>query len=96
MHVNLDTEAAGDIRQKCLELAGDDAELMFLEGYDDAIIGVGEVAGNPPVVVYDAGRIIDRLVEGNGGDRVAAQEFYDSNIGGAFMGSGMPVLLSRL
>lgn len=98
MHVNLDRQADGDtdIRQKCLELAGDDAELMFLEGFDSAIIGVGEVAGNPPVIVYDAAQLVDILTGRNGGDRAAAQEFYDFNIAGAFMGSGMPVMLSRL
>lgn len=96
MHVNLDKQADGDIRGKCLDLAGDDAELMFLDGFDGAIVGIGEVCGNPPVVIYDRALILDKLVEDNGGDFHAAQEYYDHNIAGAFMGSGMPVLLTRL
>lgn len=96
MHVNLDKEPVSEVRQKCLELAGDDAELMFMDNFDAAIVGIGEVCGNPPAVVYDQQLVIDALMEANGGNYEAAREFYDFNISSAFMGSGMPVMLTRL
>ena len=95
MHVSLEKEAGSEVRRKCLDLAGDDAELMFMDNFDVAIVGIGEVCGNPPVVVYDRQLVLDTLTIDLGSPE-QAQEYYDFNIAGAFMGSGMPVLLTRL
>lgn len=97
MHVNLDKETVSDseIRRKCLDLAGEDAELLFLEGFDEAIVGVGERAGNGPIVVYDERLILDKLTL-DLGDHDQAREFFDFNIAGAFVGSSTPIIMSRL
>lgn len=97
MHVDIEKDLSSDIRRRCLDLVGDDGiELIFLDGFDDAIVGVGEVCGNPPVVVYDGAKIHDILTERFDGDEQAARDFYGHNIAGTFFGSGMPVLLTKL
>lgn len=94
MHVNLEKEPVGEVRAKCLDLAGD-AELLFMEGFDEAILGVGEAAGNPPVVVYDRQAVLNELMRDLGGPD-QAREYFDHNIRDAFVGSGMPVIVDRL
>jgi len=79
-------------RQACFDLAGEDATLMFAEGYDAAILGVADYAGEM-LVVYDVQAIIELLQRRAGMTEQEAEEFYEYNIAGAWMGKGMPVFL---
>lgn len=82
------------LRQACLNAADGD-ELVFIEGHDDAIIGVADVDGELRVVYGRAG-IGRKLMARDGMDRQGAAEFVDYNIVGAFPGDNGPVLLCAI
>lgn len=84
-----------DQRQACLELIGDESELMFADGHDDAILGIVERDGIA-LVVYDTAKIIKRLRTRDRLSYDEAEEFFEYNIGGAFMGEQTPLFLRRI
>jgi hypothetical protein len=81
-------------RQELVELTGDD-ELLFADGFDDAILGVGGRCGRPPVVVYDRDRCIQILVDRDGMTLDEAQECFAFNTEGAWVGDRTPLFLER-
>lgn len=66
-------------------------DVVFADGYDDAIVGVASCRGET-VVVYDATKIVDTL-EADGMSRDDALEFFDFNIAGAYVGENTPAFL---
>ena len=76
-----------------MELTGDDS-LLFADGFDDAILGVIERCGQPPVVTYDRDRCIEILMS-QGMDYSAAMEHFDFNVSGAWSGERTPAFLSK-
>ena len=65
-----------------------DPELLFADGYDDCIIGL-TIRSDVPVVIYSADKMIEKLA--NDMTPEEAQEFFDFNIEGAYMGERTPV-----
>lgn len=80
-------------RQRCLDAADGEA-LVFIEGHDDAILGLAEVDGERRVV-YDHGAVIRRLMRRDGMDEEGAEEFVGYNIDGSRI-SASPQLLRLL
>lgn len=70
-----------------------DLELLFLEGFDAAIIGVGRRCGQPDIVAYDVDKIIAILMKDHGMSEEDANEFYEFNIAGAWVGDETPVFI---
>ena len=68
-------------------------EALFLEpaSMDEAIIGVAERFGMDPVVCYDRTRVIDILARDM--PREDAEEFFEFNTIGAWMGDATPVFV---
>jgi hypothetical protein len=62
-------------------------------GLDDAVVGVGQRAGSDDVLVYDAQKIVDILVDRDGMDREEAWEYFEFNISSAYIGPETPVYL---
>lgn len=83
-----------DSRQACLDLCGEDA-LLFMDGHDDAIIGVAERDG-AFVVVYDQNRVLRKLCQRDGMNDEEAEEFFEFNIAGAFMGDQTPIFMMMI
>ena len=73
-----------------------DGELLLLEPacFDEAIIGVTERAGGMTVVAYDRMTCIEILMR-DGMDRDEAEEFFEFNVCGAWMGDATPVFIDR-
>lgn len=70
--------------------------MIKLDGYDEAVIGPAMVwvgRGRVEVVVYDAEKIREILMERDGMDMEGAREFIEFNIEGAYMGKDGPVLV---
>ena len=65
-----------------------DPELLFADGYDDCIIGM-TFRAEVPVVIYSADRMIEKLAKDMSYEE--AQEFFDFNVEGAYMGERTPV-----
>jgi len=79
-------------------------EALFIDGFDDAILGIAERPNFGPIVAYDESKIIDKLMsdfesEATGDDWAQeaysmAVEYYDYNIKGAWLGEGTPIIIS--
>ena len=80
-------------RQACLELIDDDSELAFIDGHDNAIIGVVERDGLW-MVVYDTRKILQLLRKRDGMSREGAREFFEYNIASFGIGENMPIFVS--
>lgn len=65
-------------------------ELLFADGYDDAILGVGLRFGLP-VVIYSYEKVIEILGEDMSHEE--AVEWFDFNIAGAYVGDTTPVFM---
>jgi hypothetical protein len=74
----------------------EDSPALKADGLDDAVIGIGYRCGQPDLLVYDVDKVLDILVERDGMSYEEAREFFDFNIGGAWMGEGTPVWLEHL
>jgi len=75
-----------------------DEDILQADGFDEAIIGYAEVwtkDGQQRVMAYDRGRCIDVLM-GDGMDWTKANEYFDFNVAGAYMGEMTPVFISRV
>jgi len=68
-------------------------EAIFLEpaDFDEAIMGIAERFGMDPVVCYDRTRCIDILARGM--PREDAEEFFEFNTIGAWMGDCTPIFV---
>ena len=69
-----------------------DAGAMFADGFDAAIIGITEVDRGYRVC-YDIGRILELLVIEHDMTEEEAIEYYDFNIGGAYVGPLTPIFV---
>ena len=68
--------------------------MIILEGFDSAILGVGESAGwDSPCIVYDYQKCLDVLMQKNDWEREDAIEWMDYNVINAHMGEGNPVFV---
>jgi hypothetical protein len=68
-------------------------ELMTIDGFDEAFIGVGTVF-NETITCYDRDRIIGILMERDRLTQEDAEEYLEFNIAGAYMGKKTPILIS--
>ena len=82
-----------NIRTELSEIWG--VEFLFLseEEYDAAIIGVVERAGGSAVIAYDTQKILSILERSM--PMEDAQEYFDYNILGAYMGDKTPVYITQ-
>jgi hypothetical protein len=70
-------------------------ELLTAIGLDDAFIGHIERMNEPPVAVYDREKIIQIFMTRDGMTWEEAEEFFEFNVGGAYMGPQTPAYLIR-
>jgi hypothetical protein len=81
-----------DVRNSLTETYDDQILFLNEDYFDSAIIGVGQRCGQPPVVVYDADKCIEALAK-QGMTFEEAQEYFDFNVIGAWMGPYTPVFV---
>ena len=80
----------GDVRKELSE--GYDCDLLFADGFDDAIVGVA-IGCDPSRVVYDAEKMAELLVEGDGVTYDDAWEWLEFNTFGAYVGKSTPIYI---
>jgi uncharacterized membrane protein YedE/YeeE len=78
------------------EIAKINSEAILCDGFDDAIIGIGERVNLGPVVAYDIEKIISILVNRDGMTDEEAWEFYYFNIVGGWYGEFTPIFISKI
>jgi hypothetical protein len=86
------TNPVNDIRQELVDIYNDE-ELLFADGFDDCIIGVSSGFDSAYKIVYDIGKIIDRLIA-DGMSSEEAEEYFDFNILGAYVGDRTPLYVN--
>ena len=82
-------------------------EALFMDGFDDAILGIAERPNLGPIVAYDEAKIIEILAEQmepdsddlDGSDEInvrieMAMDYYYYNIKSTWMGDGTPIIIS--
>ncbi|GCD12897.1 hypothetical protein [Clostridium tagluense] len=77
-------------------LAEIDPALILYDGFDSAIIGVGERCGMEQVVIYDKDKMIIIMIERDGMTEEEAIEYYDFNINSAYIGKRTPIVIESI
>lgn len=65
--------------------------LMLAPEFDEAVLGLAERAGGLMVVAYDRSRVVDVLERDM--EREEAEEWFEFNIAGVWMGEGTPLFV---
>jgi len=68
---------------------------MQVDGFNDCIIGVAQRFGDQDVLAYDINKILVRLAQ-DGMTLEEAEEYFDYNIAGAWVGEGTPVFIRTI
>jgi hypothetical protein len=69
-------------------------EMMRVDGFDDCCLGVVSRIGYQDLFCYDTLAIIQTLMTRDGMSEEEAEEYFDFNIIGAWVGGGTPVFLT--
>lgn len=85
MHMNSNLEEL----MECL-----DEEALKADGFDDCVIGIASRCGTPDVIAYDVEKIILKLML-DGMERDEAEEYFEFNIVGAYVGEYTPVFIRK-
>jgi len=76
-------------------VAEQNEEALLADGFDEAILGIAVRCGKPGLVVYDAEKCIEILMQRDGMDEEEASEFFEFNVVGTWAGEGTPLFLYR-
>jgi hypothetical protein len=80
-------------REELAEQFGDD--ILLMDGFDDCVVGVVEQFGRPPIVCYDREKVIRKMVA-DGMTYEEAEEFFEYNQIGAWVGDKTPCFLTQI
>lgn len=82
-----------NVRDHILDMFGEEAEgIMFADGFDSAIVGVGKTFGGMLCAVYNTDEII-RILMRDGMHHDEAYEYFEFNIAGAYVGDQTPIFM---
>lgn len=70
-----------------------DSEFLKVDGYDDCIIGVATRFGMQPILAYNRGKMLKKMMEEDGLSYEEASEYFDFNIIGTWMGDLTPIFI---
>jgi hypothetical protein len=65
------------------------------DGFDHALIGFAIRCGQPPVAVYDYGKLIDVLFDRDGMEYDDAVDYVEFNLLGGWIGDQTPLILTQ-
>lgn len=94
----VDVSASGSERRKWAEQAMEELnpEGLFMDGMDEAIIGIGCQYSKNATVIYDEDLILRVLTEVEGLSFEDAWDHYSFNIAGAWVGENTPIIMVGL
>ncbi len=72
----------------------DDEEITLADGFEDAFLGVARQFGKP-MAVYVREKCIDILVNRDGMSPEEAEEYFQFNVEGAWVGENTPAFLEK-
>jgi hypothetical protein len=68
-------------------------DALLADGFDEAILGVCYQFGQLPVISYDYKKCIDILINRDGMSEDEANEYFEFNVLGSYMGPNTPVFI---
>jgi hypothetical protein len=71
-------------------------EALLADGFEDAIIGMGERCSCHPVVIYDADKCLEILQERDSMSEEDAADYFYFNVLGAWLGENTPIFVWRI
>ena len=81
-------------KQRVRELHAADPELLKMDGYDTCIMGVVKRFGQADIICYDLEKVLNQLVR-RGMTREEAEEWFEFNMIGSWVGPRTPCFLSK-
>ena len=69
--------------------------MLKWDGFDSAIIGVGERNNTDSMIVYDYDKMVKVLVTRDDMSYEEAEEYIDFNIVGAWIGDTTPIIVNK-
>jgi hypothetical protein len=76
-------------------------EALTADGFDEAVVGICRGFGSSPVVAYDRDKCIAIIIASSSNDDLTdeeayneAEEYFEFNIAGAYVGDNTPVFLT--
>jgi len=83
------------IQEELLEqLADENPEALLADGFENAILGICERFGQPPLMAYDYGKCIQILMQNMTEEE--AVEYFEYNTLGAWVGENTPVFVRTM
>ena len=70
--------------------------MLKWDGFDSAIIGVGERNNTDSMIVYDYDKMINVLVTRDSMTLEEAEEYLDFNVIGAWIGDTTPIIVNKI
>lgn len=71
-------------------------DVLLCDGLEKAFLGLCYRFGQEPIAVYDKDRIIRIFMERDGMTAEDAEEFFEFNVIGAWVGDRTPAFVSRM
>jgi len=72
-----------------------DEEFLTVDGFEDCLIGVAERFGGLLVLAYDKDKIRKKMMDCDGMTWEEAEEYFDYNIIGSWVGEKTPIFVSN-
>ena len=76
-----------------IEIEGEDNKIQLADGFEDAYIGLVRQFTEPSLAVYDRNKCIQILVDRDGMSEDEAEEYFQFNVEGAWVGENTPMFL---
>lgn len=71
-------------------------DILLADGFDDAFLGVVEGFGLERKACYDTEKCIEILMDDGEMRRCEAEEYFNFNVIGAYVGERTPIFLNKL
>jgi hypothetical protein len=82
------------LKEKNIDILGEDENVLLADGFDDAFVGIGRQFGRP-IAVYDRFECIEILIR-DGMSEEEAEEYFQFNVEGAYVGENTPIFLENV
>jgi len=73
------------------QLADENDKALFADGFDGALVGIARRCGQPSLAVYSRSKCIEILCKEMPHDE--AEEYFEFNVAGAWVGENTPVFM---
>ncbi len=68
--------------------------MLKWDGFNEAIIGIGERCGQDDIIVYDLQKMIKVFMDANDVDEEEAMDYISFNVLGAWIGEQTPIIVT--